>query len=330
MSLLADALQPLMARELISLGGRSTGGTLADVIIAPRASFDLDFDNTARSVSLDFRYPEPIVSALASDLSRFSCASFQTALSIERDINEKDTAAWGLVKLYYSAFYAGHALIRLFGEACSFMGRSQTKQILDVAAAIGKTPAFSIERGLYRCIVNQTSTAMECTKIGGASGGAHEAFWNVFIHRIQSLSSDILSGSMIKVDAQSVFAQLHGFTALANPNGNFSWLSDMRNELQYRQGFGVWFPPAMSAKERQSLGRSAAQWLRDPMSFTLIRGRLGPIGDFCLCCAFIIALCRFMMIRLNDRSTSAMKSFVYFGPIAFLNYAHNYGGEANG
>ncbi len=202
-----------------------SGTTLADVIIAPKASYDLDFDDSAQSVSVDFRVRGPIVAAMAADFCRLSSAAFQSVSFIEGEIDEKDSIAWGLIKLYYSAFYAGHALIRLFGDACSYFARPHTNRLLNLGVALGKAPSFRIETGFYQCSVSRTATPMTCTRVRGVSGGAHEAFWDIFGCRIRGLATGVLGGPMISIDAQAVFPQLHAFTSLVARQGNFSWLS---------------------------------------------------------------------------------------------------------
>src|SRR5438309_1177282 len=113
MSLCADALQPFMLRGLFSLSGRTTSTNLADIIIQTKTGFDFDFDAVEQSLSLDFREPSLIIGAFASDSTRLALASFQSIRPAISDMANKQTLAWSTVKLYYAAFYAGHAVIRL-------------------------------------------------------------------------------------------------------------------------------------------------------------------------------------------------------------------------
>src|SRR5205807_2194336 len=115
MSLAADALQPYIVREFSSLSGRLHVGTLADVIVSEMAAYDLLFDDADQSITMDFREPTAAVAAYAADCSPFSFAAFQTISQVAAEIMERDSVAWSLIKTYYSAFYAGHALMRVFG-----------------------------------------------------------------------------------------------------------------------------------------------------------------------------------------------------------------------
>jgi hypothetical protein len=319
MSLLADALQPFLVRELISISGRPEFMTLADVINSPYASYALEFDNLEQSTVLDFREKTFIAIALAHDACRLSCASFQTVSGIAADIGQRDYTAWSLVKMYYAAFYAGNALLRLFGESCSFFDRVHILRLVQLAAATGVLPTFRIESGLYRCVLIREATALKCTRARSGSGGAHESFWEIFGSKIDALSEGVLKGQLLRADAQSVFNQLEGSRKILRRKGSYNWLSVVRNDLQYRHQFGVWFPTQLKPRDRDSLSRLVLGWNADPMGIELGTGRIGILGEFVSCCSFIVALCHAILERIADLSTAGTKSFVRLGPMVFLN-----------
>jgi hypothetical protein len=100
-----------------------------------------------------------------------------------------------------------------------------------------------------------------------------------------------------------------------------SWLSGLRNDLQYKHRYGVWFPKQVRAASRLMLSRMVLEWLKDPIEIDLDRPRMELIGEFVSCCTFIVALCRVMLGRIADRSVAGPRSFVALGPLAFLNDA---------
>ena len=86
----------------------------------PTAAYDISIDNEKRAVTIDFRDSNLVALKLAGDACRLALASFQTIGSVTREFDERDNAAWALVKIYYSAFYAGNAILRLFGQVLLF------------------------------------------------------------------------------------------------------------------------------------------------------------------------------------------------------------------
>lgn len=318
MSLVADALQPYIVRELASLAGRARVTSLTDIIISESSAYDLIFDDADHSVTMDFREARAVIGALASDCCRFSFAAFQTISPVATEIIQRDTVAWSLVKVYYAAFYAGHALIRIFGEACSFFDRQHAARLTQLGEILGREWSFDIDAGLYRCTLTPSATALKCRKTRGASG-IHQAFWTVFGLHLQRLSEVTLTGALVAADAQAVFAQLDALVEILRRRTGYSWLSGIRNDLQYRQSHGVWFPARLRQQERQSLSRLISDWQRDPMEIDLDMRRFGLLGDFVAACIFIVALCHTMLVRIAERSAAGPKSFVQLGPMAFVN-----------
>lgn len=319
MSLLADALQPLVVKQLGSLSGRVPSTTLADVIISPTAGYDLLFDNSDDSITLDFRDHRLLVSALAADYCRFSLAAFQSISQVPSEIMERDNVAWSLVKVYYSAFYAGHALIRMFGESCTFFDRPHIARLVDLGLALGRERTFNIEGGLYQCILSENATALRCVRARGTSGGAHESFWAIFGARVQELSEAILRGTLVQTDAQAAFGQVDALGEIMRRRAASSWLSAVRNEIQYRHVHSVWFPERIRVAERRILSRLIADWQKDPMTINLSIRHQGLLPEYVASCVFVVALCNSMLMWLADRSPAAARSFVHPGPMTFLN-----------
>jgi hypothetical protein len=318
MSLLADALQPFVVRELASVAGRMRLMTLPDTLIEPLASYDLNFDSGQKSVIADFQDPNPVAVALAADACRLSCASFQTISLAIDEMVQRDSMAWSLVKLYYSAFYAGNALIRLFGESCSYFDVQHISRINQLAVALNRVPTFRVDGGLYRCVVNHAGTSFTCTRARSGVGGAHEAFWNIFGNQMRVLAEGVLRGPLSQAEAQAVFAQIDRFQEIVKRKSNHSWLSVIRNDVQYRQEFRVWFPLQLRIREREVLSRRASRWSGDPMAINF-DGTGGALGEFVTCCCFVVSLCLAMLTRISERSSVGKQSFVRLGPIAFLN-----------
>ena len=312
---MADALQPLMVQGILGIAGRLAVMSLPDAIISPRAAYDLDFDDVDRAILFDFRDADLIVTATASDCCRLAGSAFQTVSSVALEaVLEKKALPWEIIKLYYSAFYAGQTVIRLLGEGCSFLDARHISRIETFAQAIRKMPAFKLEAGLYRCALDPSATKLRCARI---AGGTHESFWNVFGERLGAATVGVLRGPLVPNDAQAVFAQLDAFGRLIARHGSYRWLSTLRNDLQYRHRHDVWFPSSIGKRDRGTLRRLASQWRADPMSLDLDAARFGVLGEFIIACAFIVALCRVMLTRVAERSPTK-RSFLHHGPMEFI------------
>lgn len=321
MSLMDDALQPFLVRGLTTLQGRSSGMSLADLIGKQnKVGFDLDFDNQKQSIETNFRDPFPVLDSIASDSSRFAAAAFQTMQSISTKMGERTEISWCLIQAYYSAFYAGHSIIRLLGQSCSYLSRSHVTQISILGAAYGKAPGFRLTASIYQCNLDSSASSISSKSLRNGPGGAHEAFWNVFGLRIRRINEVILLGLLGQYEAQSVFVKLDSLLHVLCSDGTplFSWLSAIRNEIQYRHEHGVWLPCDVKKQDRERLGRFINQWQRDPMEIDVGAPQGGKLGQFVVGCAFIVALCRSLLTRIVERSEPSGRSFAKLGPLAVL------------
>jgi len=324
--LIADALQPHLASGLMALAGRRGKDNFPDILLpSNKTGYDLDFDDAGQTISADFRQSDLVSAAIGSDCSRFACAVLQSIAPVSREIRDRDTIAWSLVKLYYSSFYAGHSLMRMLGESCSHFDGTHVGSITELFGILGKTPGFGIERGLYHCSLNGTCTGLTAKRASGLAGGGgtHEIFWKLVGARISRLTEEVLSGALVPNDARTVFAKFTEFIAILSRRGvrQHTWLTSVRNELQYQHKLDVWFPAGIRTNEREALGRLSSQWGRDPMRVDLGAGGPGSIREFVSACVFIVALCLEMLLRILERSPAGVQSFARLGPIAFLHDA---------
>ena len=143
MSLIATALQPHMINGFMTLRGRGSGG-LSELLVDKTRGYDLDFDSLEESISVDFRDTQLITPAMGVDCCRFATAAFQSIVPATEEIVEKDTLAWSMVKLYYAAFYAGHSIIRILGESCSFLDQFIRRESLRSPQRLGKLQASEL------------------------------------------------------------------------------------------------------------------------------------------------------------------------------------------
>lgn len=310
MSLAADALQPQLVRGLVSLSGRAPFFHLADVITnAPRTGFDLDFDVEATAIRIDFRERDYIASAIAGDAVRFASACFASLNTITAALEEGATLAWGLVRLYYAGFYGGHSVLRLLGQSCSMVDARHTSKIRSLASALGGPPPFEITSGLYHCVLNPAQTGLSMVYARGRVGGAHEVFWEIFDRFLSEATEEVLVGRLAPEDARAVFAKLEAARRIFRRGAGASWLSAIRNEIQYRHLHGVWPPLSVNRTQRHTLSRLAIQWTRDPMDIDIESPPGGALGAFVSACAFNAALCRAILMRIADRSFAGGRSF---------------------
>lgn len=320
MSLLADALQPLLLSGIFRVTGRPEDISLSGVVRAPRGAYGMGMDATAMTIQLEFRDPPFVTSVAAADANRLAIACLQSASISSGDGGEKYWLPWSLVRLYYSAFYAAHTVVRLLGTGCCWLEGSDVTHLDSIwRATTGQPPPFSIGKGTYSCEIDAVAGELRWAR---NLARPHEALWAIFDDVLDSTATRVLSGGLAQRDAQTVFAKLQAFRDMGRANGSVSWLSRTRNDIQYKLINGVWHPTALNRQRRSALLRHAAQWTMDPMGVDLAAARTSDLlTQFSTACAFVIGVCRMLVLRIDERTTTGARSFLSYGPLAYANAA---------
>lgn len=321
MSLIVEALQPALLRGIFAATGPFPDQSLSDVFASNRSTYLATSDLTTRSISLAFPAFTDVTHAVVTDCRRLSVSWLQSTLGCWPEVDDKLAIPWSLVRLYYSAFYASHVVVRLLGRACCWLEASHLTRIDDVHRAVtGLNLPFRADPGSYLCAVDHPGSQFTLSRISASNRGAHEALWAALDVAIRDRTPTVLSGIVPTRDAHLVIAKLDEFRALAAQNGSNAWLSKVRNAIQYRMEHGVWHPTQVGIGERRELAKLVGAWQDDPMTLDLAAVRAQPLlMQFATACTFLIALCRALLSRIEQASVDRQRSFVRHGAWALAN-----------
>lgn len=207
------------------------------------------------SVELAQVNTQEFVQFVSRDFERFALASKE---SISVALVEKDQfnlAGWPLLKLYYSAFFGAHAIMRSQGCGVVMISGNQFRH-LNAIAALSAAPAHQIGAGLYTYkTVSATAAAQPSVMLdpAGGRGGVHERFWLLFCDFLDETSAIAVANR-----AANATEFLAGASEIANAikgDGSIGrvWLSTMRNDINYQHKYKTWFPVTRRDEPLQSL-----------------------------------------------------------------------------
>jgi hypothetical protein len=154
--------------------------------------------------------------------------------------------AWGAIRAYYSAFFAAHAIMRLFGAACVQLDREYTNQLFSVAVMLGKAGSItSLDSGYFSTTIDSNYDSISFRRVRDP----HRDTWAAFLSVLGNIEGNVRDATAIsahKVEAQALIDKIRAQLTRANHvKGN--WLSWCRNSINYRQSHGVWFPYSRAA-----------------------------------------------------------------------------------
>lgn len=234
---LVEAARNLWCPGLSSLEGNPKAGVqewLAGATYAPIVSAD--------HIILSGIDQQNFLNALAADINRVSSAASESLCNINSNETIPKSVAWPFVKLYYSSLFYAHCVLRVWGRSPTYLRTSDLIQLRQVVAAYGLVAPFKLQTGQFLIAADMPSSAISMAADSG-NGGTHEAIWRAFHSALADLASRIESGPYVTDDKDRVKNAIARLSILlTNSGSNSSWLSFMRNNIQYRQSDGVWYP----------------------------------------------------------------------------------------
>jgi hypothetical protein len=310
----ANALRPFWIQRINGISGPlSTGFTgylnNGNFLFYGPLSQDNDFELQVSDYS-------ELLAAIAADVDRFGRATVDTVLSIRRVDRRPKAAAWAMIKAYYAAFFAAQAISRLLGLIVTHLQRSEANRLQLIADAQGVLGGYRISAGNYTFSYNTAHSSIKAAIYTGR-GGVHALFWREFSSLLERCSEAIISSGNSTDEDRGVALLLDATRSALNTAMNAMWLSDIRNAVNYRHEFGVWFPYPIgeAVADKQFINSKVLE--SDPLTFTLAVRDATDIDAFATCCSFLVALA---MDVLNDLASRhpANRSFVRNGTVASL------------
>lgn len=186
--------------------------------------------------------------ANASDLVANREAAFESLWPRQHSRYSNKALAWPIVTTYYAAYFAAQSLLRCCGLGSVYLEADEADLL--TAAWHARGFAASVTGGNYSFTIDlQVPVVIHLRRLG-ASGGAHQQFWAGFrlaqpsVHSVLLVSPALATLSALdRQAADSEYIRLIDacFTTPAAPHAHdYSWLSRLRNDLNYRFGGHAW------------------------------------------------------------------------------------------
>lgn len=253
--------------------------------------------------------------AYAAEVSRFSVAAAETSCTMADVTRLPSSRAWQLIQWYYAAYYAAHALLRMFGLSLSYIEKGHAQVVDEVSQAYGH-PAGVVGAGLYAVapapVNSSLGGGLEFRKIT-SSKGSHDELWCMFAKFVDSQSSGVLANARLpRGEAQQISTELNALAAVLrrSPNRTGTWLARVRNEVTYKHTQSVWYPWKADAVLPSLRELRPEQMVDVSDQISRLIAATSDLQRFRYACYAIVSLCRVSCREMNERCPSGRrKSF---------------------
>ncbi len=240
-----------------------------------------------------------LYTAFANDCNRMAVAAIESAAGLQIDPCMNRSGAWGIIRAYYSAFFAIHAILRMYGISCTQVDQEYANKIFEIGHLFDKTSSLArIEKGFYSIEISANSSLVKFTKYKESHAGT----WRRFLELLDVLmvnSRSLTSLSSDKIEAIRILSTIKsGVTRASHSKGN--WLSAIRNSVNYQHSHGAWFPYERRSIACAYLPRMANEWKKQVSE---LAGNLenGEVEAFFQLVLLIMSLFRELLVSCNRR-----------------------------
>ncbi|TYT73678.1 hypothetical protein [Desulfobotulus mexicanus] len=221
--------------------------------------------NRATEFELQFQQSEILHASLANDCNRFAQAAIESIWSVGKINKLPKSTGWAAVQMYYSAFFAAHALLRIYGLACSQLEGDYVDKVFQIASVTELDGGVSsIENGFYFSSI--LNNKIKFNKLKDSHADTWLSFSKLLIWLIDNISNTTGLGKH-KSDALTLISNIKAALHMSGAaKGN--WPSQIRNKVNYQHTHGVWYPYKGALHDHDIVLRNT-EWLKSPVSFDL-------------------------------------------------------------
>lgn len=222
-------------------------------------------NNKASTFKLRFKKTETLYVSFANDCNRFAQAAIESMWSIAKVDKLPKSTGWATVQMYYSAFFAAHAILRIYGRACVQLEKNHVDIVLGIAGiSYYDSSVNGIENGFYFASI--LNDEIEFSKIKES----HADTWASFSKLLMWLIDNIPKTTGLGVHKSEALTLISNIKAALHISGatKGNWPSQIRNKINYQHTHGVWYPYKSAIHDSEMILRNN-EWLKDPTFFNL-------------------------------------------------------------
>jgi hypothetical protein len=147
-------------------------------------------------------------------------------------------------------------------------------------------------------------------------GGTHEAIWRELNNALGDLRKVVAAAPFLSGDKKVIDdAIASALSLITNFGSNAAWLSATRNDIQYRQSDGLWFPYTGRKKTSDIVALSAVLLDINSKAEDVLSHSSDSLSRFGAACSFVIVLARQTIADLSK--VGGAKNFLKFGQAEF-------------
>ena len=204
--------------------------------------FELDSASSAKKWPVIRNATRSFEPTLAREVDRFLCAMGESFSEVQPSQFANRSIGWALIRAYYSSYFAAHAILRMTGRCVTLIDSQLSQSVMRTLLNTGSAPAWTICRSQYLVKYDEPQQLLVFEDKNSAKGGSHQFVWKKFGELISELiTSSATLGSAYQSEIL-LLSRISDILTSQQTSADFSWLSTVRNSVNYTFSHSVWFP----------------------------------------------------------------------------------------
>ncbi|MFE8146570.1 hypothetical protein RBA69_04925 [Brenneria goodwinii] len=255
--------------------------------------------------SLNVHNTHSLKIAYANDCNRMSVAAFESVIDINQNNTLRKSGAWGVIRAYYSAFFAAHAIMRMYGVSCSQIEVEHAKKINEVFSL---TSSHKVDKGFYCISSTKDFSTVKFKKYKDSHAGTWECFNNLMV----SLKNNVHIATALSTEKIKTLEMIDSIKYGLTNNGNVTkgnWLSQVRNVVNYQHKYGVWFPYERGGGANELVERISQDWKVLP-DMVCLKNATDGLELFFKTACLILSLCKDLLSICISKNSNRSPIFI--------------------
>lgn len=227
---------------------------------------------------------ESFTRAVSFDYDRFALAAHESRVVALSEREKFGAVGWPILKQYYSAFFAAHAVMRSRGAGVVRIDNDQAKAITTTMQAyLGGSEKLSSGTYYYFISKGKNDASGETTVNFFRSNdgkGVHEGFWSTFIKYVEREAS---RAAQLGLPDNQDFISYSINLKQSIMSGETVWISKLRNEINYQHDYQSWMPITKKSISNRAIPKTSGDY-KSNARLDVSRSKEPIRSFFCVCC----------------------------------------------
>lgn len=241
---------------------------------------------------------------LAREVDRFLCAMGESFAEVQPSQFANRSIGWALIRAYYSSYFAAHAILRMTGRCVTQIDGQLSQSVMRTLRSTGSAPAWLIERSQYLVRYDEVQQLLVFEDKHKAQGGSHQFVWKKFGELISELITSSASLGSAYQPEILLLSRISDTLSAQQGCADYSWLSTVRNSVNYTFSHSVWFPfDGMDSRQSTKLIRQLK--CDDSVDFlSTSPSTQTELEKFCEATSFLVSFANAASNTIARRSTA--------------------------